>query len=121
MVAVVVLLTGTVVTVVVVLVCPALMLTLLVILAALELLLNVTLAPPVGAGPERVTVAVAEVPPVTELGLMLTETVGGSMVRLVETEDPFAVAVMVATVEFVTEVVVMVAVPVLCPVPMVML
>ena len=37
------------------------------------LLVRVTTAPPDGAGPVKVTVTVDEVPPITELGLRLTE------------------------------------------------
>jgi hypothetical protein len=37
------------------------------------LLDNVMTAPPAGAGPFRVTVPVDEVPPITEVGLILTE------------------------------------------------
>ena len=37
------------------------------------LLVRVTTAPPDGAGPVKVTVPVDEVPPITELGLKLTE------------------------------------------------
>ena len=41
--------------------------------AAVLLLDSVTIAPPVGAGPFKVTVPVEEVPPITEVGLRATE------------------------------------------------
>jgi len=42
------------------------------------LLLSATTAPPVGAGPFRVTVPVKEVPPVTDVGLTLAELGAGA-------------------------------------------
>jgi hypothetical protein len=42
------------------------------------LLLRVTTAPPVGAGPFIVTVPVDELPPVTVVGLRLTEAGAGA-------------------------------------------
>jgi len=51
--------------------------------AAVLLLASVTTAPPAGAGPFSVTVPVDEVPPVTELGLMLTALgTGAATIRL---------------------------------------
>jgi len=48
------------------------------------LLLSVTAAPPVGAAAFNVTVPVGEAPPVTDVGLTLTElTTGGITVRVV--------------------------------------
>src|SRR5262249_10415866 len=46
-------------------------------LMALGALLNATLMPPAGAGAERVTVPVALVPPVTVLGVALTDDSAG--------------------------------------------
>jgi len=47
--------------------------------AAVLLLLNVTTAPPVGAGPFSVTVPVDEPPPVTDVGFKLTELGAGAL------------------------------------------
>ena len=41
--------------------------------AVVLLLVRVTTAPPDGAGPVKVTVPVEDVPPITEVGLRLTE------------------------------------------------
>ena len=41
--------------------------------AAVLLLVRVTTAPPAGAGPVKVTVPVDDVPPITEVGLRVTE------------------------------------------------
>ena len=66
--------TAEVVIVNVALVAPAATVTLARTWAAVVLLLvRVTTAPPDGAGPVKVTVPVDEVPPITELGLRLTE------------------------------------------------
>lgn len=65
--------------------------------AAVMLLLdNVTPAPPDGAGPDKVTVPVEDVPPITELGLTLTlARAGGVTVRVIARVVP-RVAEMVA-------------------------
>jgi len=57
-----------------------------------------TRMPPAGAGPVKVAVPIAEVPPVTAAGLTLTEeSVGGTMVSdAVAVSSPIA-AVIVAT------------------------
>jgi len=47
--------------------------------AAVLLLLRVTTAPPVGAGPFSVTVPVDELPPVTDVGFKLTELGAGAL------------------------------------------
>jgi len=47
--------------------------------AAVLLLLSVTTAPPVGAGPFSVTVPVDEVPPVTDVGFRLTALGAGGV------------------------------------------
>ena len=66
--------TAEVVIVNVALVAPAVTVTLAGTCAAdVLLLVRVTTAPPDGAGPVKVTVPVDEVPPITELGLRLTE------------------------------------------------
>lgn len=67
--------TATVVTEKVVVVCPAGTVTLPAETCATAVLLldNVTIAPPVGAGPVRVTVPLEEVPPVTLAGFRETD------------------------------------------------
>jgi hypothetical protein len=66
--------TGLVVTVKVAVVAPAATVTLAGTCAAAVLLLDrVTAAPPAGAAPFKVTVPVEEVPPITEVGLKVTE------------------------------------------------
>jgi hypothetical protein len=72
MVTFVVLLTGVVVTVKVALVAPAATVTLAGVVAAALLSERVTSAPPVGAAPVSRTVLVEELPPVTDVGLMVT-------------------------------------------------
>lgn len=68
--------------------------------------LSVTDAPPVGAGRERVTVPVAELPPTTETGDTETaDNSGGKIVNVPLTELPFNVPVIVAVTEFWTVVV----------------
>jgi hypothetical protein len=58
------------------------------------LLLKVTVIPPEGVTPVSVTVPVAEAPPLTVDGLIVTEAgVGASTVRIVEAEFKFAEAV----------------------------
>jgi hypothetical protein len=66
--------TGLLVTVKVAVVAPAGTVTVAGTVAAAVLLLErVTVAPPVGAGPVKVTVPVDDVPPITEVGLSVTE------------------------------------------------
>ena len=78
--------TGVVLTVKVALVLPAGTVTLAGTVATLVLLLErVTTAPPLGAGPLSVTVPVEEFPPVTLVGLRLSdESVGGAGVTVSE-------------------------------------
>ena len=84
------------------LVAPAGMVILLGTLARLELLRNCTTAPPAGAGPLRVTVPVAVLPPQTEVGLIVSDwsvTLGeGLTVRVAVREMPPADAVIVTLV-----------------------
>jgi len=84
------------------LVAPAGMVTLLGTLARLELLRNCTTTPPAGAGPLRVTVPVAVLPPQTEVGLIVSDwsvTLGaGLTVRVAVRETPPAEAVIVTLV-----------------------
>lgn len=61
-------------------VCPALTVTLAGTVPTAELPLErATTAPPVGAGPESVTVAVEVAPPTTEVGLNVTEVGTGGL------------------------------------------
>ena len=84
------------------LVAPAGMVILLGTLARLELLRNCTTAPPAGAGPLRVTVPVAVLPPHTVVGLIVSDwsvTLGeGLTVRVAVRETPPAEAVIVTLV-----------------------
>ena len=62
-------------------------------------LANETEIPPVGAGPERMIVPVADVPPNTAVGATLIPArAGGVIVNWDDTEAPFIVAVIVANV-----------------------
>ena len=79
MLADVLLATTLVLTVKVAVVAPAATVTLAGTVAAAVLpLLKVTVAPPVGAAPFRVTVPVEDVPPVTDVGLKLTDFIAGA-------------------------------------------
>jgi hypothetical protein len=84
------------------LVAPAGMVILLGTLARLELLRNCTTTPPAGAGPLRVTVPVAVLPPHTVVGLIVSDwsvTLGaGLTVRVAVRETPPADAVIVTLV-----------------------
>jgi len=84
------------------LVAPAGTVTVLGTLARLELLRNCTTTPPAGAGPLRVTVPVAVLPPQTEVGLIVSDwsvTLGaGLTVRVAVRETPPAEAVIVTLV-----------------------
>jgi len=84
------------------LVAPAGTVTVLDTLARLELLRNCTTAPPAGAGPLRVTVPVAVLPPHTVVGLIVSDwsvTLGeGLTVRVAVRETPPAEAVIVTLV-----------------------
>jgi len=84
------------------LVAPAGMVMLLGTLARLELLRSCTTTPPAGAGPLRVTVPVAVLPPQTEVGLIVSDcsvTLGeGLTVRVAVREMPPAEAVIVTLV-----------------------
>lgn len=60
-------------------------------------LLRLMTAPVGPAGPFKLTVPVLELPPRTEAGLITSDVnVGGSMVSVVDSEDPFKLAVIVA-------------------------
>jgi hypothetical protein len=84
------------------LVAPAGTVTVLGTLARLELLRSCTTTPPAGAGPLRVTVPVAVLPPQTEVGLIVSDcsvTLGeGLTVRVAVREMPPAEAVIVTLV-----------------------
>jgi len=84
------------------LVAPAGTVTVLDTLARLELLRNCTTTPPAGAGPLRVTVPVAVLPPHTVVGLIVSDwsvTLGeGLTVRVAVRETPPAEAVIVTLV-----------------------
>lgn len=75
-----------------------------------------TVNPPVGAGPERVTVPVDGVPPITLVGLKVTPVkTGAVIVRTAVAEAPFAVAVMVEVASEATPTVVTVKVVLVAP------
>ncbi len=60
-----------------------------VVAVAVRLLLSVTTDPPLGAGPDNVTVPVDGLPPVTEVGLSATEdSVGTVMVSVADRVTP---------------------------------
>jgi len=85
------------------LVAPAGTVTVLGTLARLELLRSCTTTPPAGAGPLRVTVPVAVLPPQTEVGLIVSDwsvtfDEGGLTVRFAVRETPPAEAVIVTLV-----------------------
>src|SRR6266849_6723943 len=100
MVTVVEVLTALVVTVKVALVAPAPTVTLAGTVAAAVLLLDsVTVAPPAGAAPLKVTVPVEELPPVTLVGLTATDDKdrgGGFTVRVAVWVPPLKVPRLVA-------------------------
>ena len=90
---------------------------------AVEVLLldSVTTVPPVGADPDRVTVACDVIPPVTEVGLKPKElNAGGATVNIAVFDAPLKVAVMVTDVEEETAKVVKVKVAVVLPAGIVM-
>jgi hypothetical protein len=77
---------------------------------------SVTTAPPAGAGPVRVTVAVEDVPPVSEAGAIVNDDrTGGVIVRDAVLATPPKLAVMVAVFAAPTACVVMVNDAVVCP------
>ena len=84
---------------------------------ALELFeLRVMTAPPVGAGPFKVTVAVEEVPPFTEVGASVSELRdAAAMLRVALAEVPARLAVSVAVVAVATAEVVTLKVAVVAP------
>ena len=76
---------------------PAAIVTLAGTVAAAELLVSFTTNPPTVAGPVRVTVPVAEEPPVRVPGFRLTDRrVGGTTVRVADWVAPANVALIVA-------------------------
>jgi len=108
--------TATVVTVKVALVAPEAMVTEAGVLADAELSLRVITRPLEGAAEPMWTVPVEELPPTTDVGLMVREvTVGGLIVRTAVWEVLFAVAVMVAFVCAATATVVIVKLAVVAP------
>jgi hypothetical protein len=77
---------------------------------------KVTVAPPVPAGPERVTVPVDGLPPMTDVGLRVTlRRLAGLMVRVAVRLAEANVAVIVALADVATAVVVIVKVAVVAP------
>jgi hypothetical protein len=77
---------------------------------------NVTGKPPVGAGPERVTVPTEAVPPITEVGFIVSPVRAGAvMVSVPFTDTPSADAVIVAVAFDATPIVVTVNVAELAP------
>lgn len=77
---------------------------------------SVTVVPPVGAMPVSVTVAVDAVPPITDVGLRLTEvTVGARTLKFALAEPPLNVAVNGPAVSVATAVVVTLKDVAVCP------
>jgi len=110
------LVTVVVVAVKVAVVAPAATVTLTGTVAAALLLDKLTDSPPVGAALPKVTVPVDEVPPVTEVGFIVTdETVGGFTVRIAVLVPALKVAEMVAEAVLATAVVVTLKVAVVAP------
>ena len=84
--------------------------------AEVLLLESLTAMPPVGAGPLSVTVPVEEAPPVTAVGLRLSDTSEGGLIVSVADIDPDgSFPVIVAEVRFETPIVVTTNVPTDCP------